>query len=383
MIVVLTNIPTPYRTAFFNNLYRHLTARGVGFHVLYCSESEPRRFWEFDPEDQRYPFTLMNGFHPSFKNFYPHINLGVNNHLKKLKPSVIICAGAWNTPTVLLALYNFNKQIPKIFWSEAHSASQVSTNSIVAKLRKSVFNMFSGYLVPNQASESYIKQLINNRELKLGYLPNTIDEEFFKIENCNSKEELRSKYNIKNENKTIVLISTLSQRKGVLAFAKAYKSFRETNKSRFNIFYCGTGDQYIELEKFKTKESIPEIRLMGHCNAGEIRDLIHLSDIFALPTRLDPNPLTPIEASFMQTPVMLSKHAGNFNELCTENTGIPIQDIAQKYLLQALINLDRTSKDKLKSMGKEAYSNVVKNFTREQVSINLINFLKASFDLNK
>lgn len=382
MIVVLTNIPTPYRTAFFNNLSNYLTKQGIGFHVLYCAESEPRRFWEFNPEDQRYPYTLMKGYHPQFNNIYPHINIRVNSHLKKLKPNVIICAGAWNTPTVLLALYRFNNKIPKLFWSEAHSASQVSTNSLIAKLRKSVFNEFSGFLVPNKASERYIEHLLDRRGLKIGYLPNTIDENFFNIENCISLEQLRSNYNIKNKNKTIILISTLSRRKGVLAFAKAYKSFRETHRSRFNIFYCGTGDLHSELEKFITEESLPEIRLMGQCSAGEIRDLIHLSDIFALPTRLDPNPLTPIEASFMQTPVMLSQHAGNFNELCNENTGIPIKSVIQDDLLQALTDFDKLSQDELKIMGKEAYYNVIKNFTRDQVSINLISFLNANFDLS-
>ena len=59
MLVILTNIPTPYRTAFFNILNKELKNIEMEFHVLYCAKTEPRRFWDFKKEEQDYSFSFL------------------------------------------------------------------------------------------------------------------------------------------------------------------------------------------------------------------------------------------------------------------------------------------------------------------------------------
>ena len=47
-ILHITNIPTPYRVNFFNNLNKVLSSKGIELYVIYCSYSEPNRNWEID-----------------------------------------------------------------------------------------------------------------------------------------------------------------------------------------------------------------------------------------------------------------------------------------------------------------------------------------------
>ena len=47
-IVHLTNIPTPYRINFFNELDKYLKIKNIDLIVIYCAESEPNRNWKID-----------------------------------------------------------------------------------------------------------------------------------------------------------------------------------------------------------------------------------------------------------------------------------------------------------------------------------------------
>ena len=376
MIVILTNIPTPYRTAFFNELSIILNKKEIGFHVLYCAATEPRRFWEFAPRANNYNYTFLKGFHPVFNGMYPHINLEVLSQLKRLNPKSVICAGAWNTPTVLFALYLSSQKFAAIFWSEGHADAQRSQNGIINYMRSKVFKRFDGFLVPNQQSKNYVQTLAQIDETLIGQLPNTVDEEFFKVDHCRSLKELRSIYNFKSDDRIILMISTLSPRKGVLEFVNGYSKFIEQTNARDYLIILGTGDLEFEIKELIARKKLKTIFLLGHVSEVLVRDYLYLSDIFALPTKLDPNPLTPIEASFMKTPLLLSRKAGNFNELLFENTGIAIEEVSADSIFDSLLDYSLLSKSQLMHMGEMAYKNVKKNFTRKNASMNLVKFLQ-------
>jgi glycosyltransferase involved in cell wall biosynthesis len=375
MVVILTNIPTPYRTAFFNQLDFELKKSNSKLHVLYCAKTEPRRFWDFKEEDQDFEYTFLKGFHPVIKNTYPHINFSVLKALKKLNPKQLIIAGSWNTPTILFALFLYKSKAKKLFWSEGHQDAQRSKSSFISNLRKYIFKKFDGFLVPNENSRKYIYTILNSNNVDVCFLPNTIDEVFFDEELIDSKIKLREKFSIDISSRVIVLVSTLSDRKGVLQFINAYINFSSSKKLKYDVFILGTGELQEKIEKLLMSKSNKDIHLLGHVHMKQVREILKMSDIFALPTKLDPNPLTPIEASFMKKPLLLSKKAGNFNELLFENTGIAIGEINENSIEKSLNKLDLISDEELKTMGLNAYKNVFANFSREKVSINLINFL--------
>jgi len=380
MLAVLTNIPTPYRTAFFNSLNIELIKSGIEFHVIYCSLTETRRFWTFDENENHYNYTILKGIHLSFNNFYPHINPSVVKVLNKLNPKYLILAGAWNTPTMIFALFLYRSKTKKLFWSEGHHAAQRSNNKLIATLRKFVLKKFDGFLVPNEISKEYIQDVLNSINVKIGSLPNTIDEIFFNEELVENKLVLRDKYKISSNFRCIVLISNLTKTKGVLTFLEAYSELSIEFKEKYKILILGTGELFEEIDRLIHKNELKNVRLFGQVDKYVVREILKLADIFALPTMLDSNPLTPIEASFMKKPLMLSKDAGNFNELLLTNTGLPIVEINKDSIKKSLLTLSNLSDLELKEMGNNAYNNVIQNFRRENVSKNLIHFLSQKMN---
>src|SRR5580658_9541523 len=98
--VLLTNIPAPYRVAFFNSLASALAKQGVDFEVWFCAESEPNRKWKIDRSTFCFNYSVLPGWHPSIHGLYAHFNWSIIAKLRRARPAVMLMAGSWNTPTV-------------------------------------------------------------------------------------------------------------------------------------------------------------------------------------------------------------------------------------------------------------------------------------------
>lgn len=378
MIAVLTNIPTPYRTPFFNQLVVDLKNVNSDLHVFYCAKTEPRRFWKFQPKENKYTYTFLKGFTLHFKSFYPHFNFGIIKELVIKKPEKLMIAGAWNTPTMLIALFVCKLlSIHTVFWSEGHLDSKVSNNLIINWLRCFVFRKFNSFVVPNNKSKKYIEFITKRNNLSIGYLPNTIDETIFNEKKYPSKKFLRKKYNIPITNRCIVLISTLNDRKGVIEFIEAYSMLTEKEKSKLSVIFIGEGELKNNLLEFKNNNNLDNVIITGNKEILEVCEILKLSDVFALPTKLDPNPLTPIEASFMKNALLVSIKAGNFNELVFPDNGVAIKKVSVKEIFKSLNQILLYNDEEILDMGEFSHKNVVKNYSRQSASENLIKFLNT------
>lgn len=376
MLVVVTNIPTPYRTAFFNEMVVQLKAMGIGFHVVFCAKTEPRRFFTFDQSEVLYEHTFLKGFHLNFKNLYLHFNFGLAKKLNELKPTSVIMAGSWNMPTLVdYMLFNRNQSCAYYFWSEGHQDAQRSSSRVVGYLRKFILKRFDGFLVPNFNSKQYVLDILKLQTILAHFLPNTVDETFFNKKKAQDANHLFDELGIAQTDRIIILISTLSYRKGVEEFLKAYQSIDSLKREKLHLLFLGEGELKFKLKKIKKNHSLLNVHFLGHVDKELVRDILNQSHCFALPTRLDPNPLTPIEASFMKLPLMLSNKAGNFKELKLDKTGFPISSITKEHIKNQIEAFIETSQDDLNLMGEEAYRNVQENFSRKKVAENLITFL--------
>ena len=373
MLVLVTNIPTPYRTAFFNTLQQELLQVEQSLHVVYCSKTETGRHWNFNAEENNYPFTFLKGWHPEFKGYYPHINFGLLSTLKKLKPKWIMMAGSWNAPATVSIILNKKKlQCPLLFWSEGHFDAQVRANKYVDFLRKTILNQINYYVVPNVKSKEYI--LHYNSDAVVDFLPNTVDEQFFSLSKNDSKEEYRIQNNLPLDKTVLVLVSSLDTRKGVLDFYEAFKYAKQNN---LYVVQIGTGDFYEILKKNIVADGLENnYRLTGQLNSKEVRSYLIAADVFVLPTKSDPNPLSPIEAAFLKKALLVSSKAGNANDLIpNQENGWIINDINLEELVSKINIVAATSNAQLEAMGEKSSQIVSASFTRKKAAQHLISFL--------
>jgi glycosyltransferase involved in cell wall biosynthesis len=332
MLVVLTNIPTPYRTAFFDALAEEAACAGKRFHVLYCAKTEPGRHWPYDSAKMKHAHTVLRGFHPSLTGIHAHLNPGVLAELNLLKPDTLLLAGSWNTPTMLIAGLNIYSPAPRrFFWSEGHADAALHKSGLIAWLRRRVYRTFDGFAVPNTKSAEWaIAQAGSARPVV--NLPNAIDAAFFKRPSSDARTQSRHKLGLPVDGRVLVQVSTLTERKGVLPLAQAFLGLSDAERAGARLVFVG--------------QLPPE----------EVRQVLWAADAFVLNTRLDPNPLSAIEASAAGLPIVMSAAAGNIHEIVeAPNAGFVIRDPADP--TDALRAVLSASDEQLAAMGVRAAAN--------------------------
>lgn len=325
-LVVLTNIPTPYRTSFFDALAEEAARAGKRFHVLYCAKTEPGRHWPYEPAKMRHAHTVLRGFHPSFTGIHAHLNPGVLAELNRLKPDTLLIAGSWNTPTMLIAGLNIYSPPPRrFFWSEAHVGSVLNKSGLIAWLRRRIYRNYDGFVVPNQASEEW--SCAQAGEAKPCFrIPNSVDAAFYRRPSSTVRPEARARLGLPPQGRVLLQVGLLASAKGTPELARAFLALSADVRRDSVLALAGAGPAETEL-RMLVEKSYGALRLLGQLPPEGVRDALWAADVFVLNTRRDSNPLSPIEAAAAGLPIVLSSAAGNMKEVVeAPQTGFVIRD---------------------------------------------------------
>jgi len=325
-LVILTNIPTPYRTAFFDALAEEAARVGRRFHVLYCAKTEPGRHWPYEPSKMRHAHTVLRGFHPSFAGLHAHLNPGVLAELNLLKPDTMLIAGAWNTPTMLIAGLNITSPHPRrLFWSEGHSGSVLNKSGLIAWLRRHTYRAYDGFVVPNQASLDWSRQQAGGPK-PCFLIPNSIDAGFYARKSPSARAEARRRLGLPEQGRVLVQVGLLSSAKGAPELARAFLALPASERLGATLALVGSGPADEGLRGLSAASG-GALRLLGQLLPEGVRDALWAADAFVLNTRRDSNPLSAIEAAAAGLPVVMSAAAGNIREVVeAANTGFVIRD---------------------------------------------------------
>ena len=354
-LVILTNIPTPYRTAFFDALAEATACVGKRFHVLYCAKTESGRHWPYEPAKMKHAHTVLRGFHPSLTGIHAHLNPGVLAELNLLKPDTLLLAGSWNTPTMLIAGLNIYSPAPRrFFWSEGHADAALHKSGLIAWLRRRVYRTFDGFAVPNTKSAEWaIAQAGGPRQTVI--LPNSIDAKFFVRPSATTRQEARRQLGLTGAGRVLLQVGQLHSAKGAPELAEAFLRMRPTIAANTVLAFAGSGPAESELQDLAA-QSLNSIRLLGQLSPEEIQKALWAADVFILNTRRDANPLSAIEASAAGLPVVMSAAAGNITEIVeAPDAGFVIRDPADP--TEALRAVLSASDEQLAAMGARAALN--------------------------
>ena len=361
-LVFLTNIPTPYRCAFYNELTKESARKGVGLTVLYCARREPNRHWQISPSAFLHDAVFLDrGFHPTFGGASFHLNWEVGSLLRRLQPEIVVCAGSWNMPTNWFALRTARAIGARtVFWSEGHADAVRNPLGPVAWIRRRFLRAYDGYAVPNRRSAEWILGEAQ-QEKPIVLLPNTVDGEFYRRHGARERQLARKRLGIPASTRLLVQVSALEPWKGVRELLTAFASLRSELATGAMLVLVGDGSLRGNLERGVDAAGCADcVKVVGHVDQELVREWLMAADAFVLNTFRDPNPLAPIEASFAKLPLLLSARAGNHDELLTPSTGFSIAD--PSYPGGALERFFKTEWSQLSTMGEAAYENAARTF---------------------
>lgn len=341
-VVIITNIPSPYRVDFFHYLQENI--RQYEFHIVYSSTQNTSRQWHED-KDRIQNSTFLKSYNIKIKKRYDehdiYIPYGVGGVLSRLKPDVVV-AMEYN-PTILMAMHWCRRhQVKYISWTDGTAYSERNIGRLQKLSRSYIFKRADAFIGSSSASrENQIAHGADPAKCFISYL--TVDLDKY----------IREKTSYAN--RKLVCVGGLIVRKGVDLLLNALA----LTDSSIGLVVVGEGG-----EKERLKTQAEELRLSdrvefkGFLEGEELYRCYAESAAFVLPTREDCFGLVTLEAMCAHLPVISSKYADGARDLVEDNvTGIIVDPYDEKEFARAIDTLV-LDEDRLREFGNAGFERI-------------------------
>lgn len=352
-VLYLTNIPSPYRVEFFNELSKYMDVT-VAFELRTAKNRD--KSWQSE-ENYKFNSVFMKPLITRVETAYCS---EVFKLIKEFKNDIIV-VGGYATPTGMAAiLYLKMNKIP--FYLNCDGGF-VSNDNIIKKRIKTFFiGSASYYLSPGEGADDYLVYYGAKRDVIFHYSFSSLKERDIEssITKLDEKMVIRSILGI-DEQRMIVFVGSLIHGKGVDILIKACENFEDTA-----VVLVGESDisEYERLISDKLKEHIYTV---GFKKKGEVQKYYQAADVMVLPTRQDVWGLVVNEAMAVGLPVVTTdKCLAGLTLVKNGENGyiVPVEDVeATKAAIEKVFEGDNSSEFGKKSLEK------IRNYTIEHMAI--------------
>lgn len=350
-IVIISNIPAPYRVDFFDYLSKNYT--DCRFTIVYSSKNEDNRSWKIDQEKMQNSVYLESKTIKIKKKLdtrYVHIPWGVGKLLKQLSPDVVV--GSEYNPTILLALHYCKRhRIPYVSWTDGTLFSERNFGKVQLWSRKHVIKHADAYIASSTKSkEAQIYYGAAEEKCHISYLTVDVEKYLQKPQGQGSGK--------------ILCVGSLIERKGVDLLLKALAKVN----ADYHLYLAGDGCEKITLEELAKELGIYEkIHFLGQLTREELVKQYADSDLFVLPTREDCFALVILEALCSSLSVVCSKYADGVYDLLEDGVNGFVVDPYDAEQFAKVIE-DVLTNDKLRGAMQNSSSKIVDKFRFENVA---------------
>jgi glycosyltransferase involved in cell wall biosynthesis len=309
-ILLITNIPTPYRIPLFNELDKQLEQRGIKLKVIFGAEGYSHRKWEIDLSECLFDYNILSSRKISYfdreKIIFSYRGLlGIVN---RENPDVVISAG-FSLATTKLWLRSFFKKTNYIIWSGA-IVNQDKPESLIRKIqRRQVIKKADRFISYGTKAKEYLISL-GVPHHKISIALNTVDTDFF-LKEKRDDQDLREDKRRKN----LLYIGHLEKRKRVDLLLLIIKSLLG-KRDDFILKLVGDGAQREMLNRMaKDIKIMDHVYFEGFKQKNELAPYLKEADCFLFPTGFDIWGLALVEAMAVGVPCIASIHAGATHDL--------------------------------------------------------------------
>ena len=351
---VVQNIPSPYRLHLFAEMYRQLIGRGIEFYVHFMSDMSrghgDRPLSWHNPKIS-FPHTYWRDYGWGCHHFNP----SMIRYLRNVRPDFLLVGSPFDTFTSIAAAW-LCPAVVRCTWSEGNTKTPGVMTGFKGWFKRKVFSKYDFVGVPGGDAAKYIAlhQSRTKRQMpKPVMLPNLIDEGRFRTREHLNKEELtaiRSSLGVKDGERLAITPARLAPCKGL---AEYLSTVTPDMVDGWRIAIFGQGPLKEDLLQIARDKGIGErIVIKDFVPYLEMPKYYAAADLFVLPSRHDPNPLSVVEALHSGLPVAVSEMAGNVEEAVAENRNGWVLPVSDSRLFAAKLNdIFNTPIDRLRNMG--------------------------------
>ena len=362
-VALIHNIIAPYRVPLFEGLVKHPS---IDLSVYFCSKTHKERKWDI-LESSEYNYEILSGIKLEFSSIIYHINPSVISKLIHGKYDAVIIGGSTDFTTQMAFVTSKLLKTPVILWSEGTESAQSFLGRLISPMTKYIVKNVDAVVVPGTMSRDFHVKMGAIPE-KVFIAPNIVDNKMFIRKSLKIKEEkekFKREFNIPNE-KIILFIGQLIERKGVEYLIKSYKKIKDYNEN-LCLVIVGDGVLKKELEEICINKQIKDVYFTGWVSEEEKIIYYSIADLFVLPTLKDLCPLVINETMACGLPVISTNAAGCAVDMIISGENGFIVDSANVEQLYSAIKEIISDDELARRMGEKSLEIIESGFSLDKV----------------
>lgn len=365
-VLLVTNIPNPYRIPLFNEIHKQLKDLNTDFLVAFGAKGYKRRKWNLDMQDCQFKYVFLSGLN-LYKNRGEKSSFtytGVVRLILKYQPDIVI-TNSYSIATTKLFFLSLMDISKYLIWSAAVEGKDVRPSRLRLFHRRQLVKRSSGFIAYGTKAKEYLVSLgADENKTHIGI--NTVDLDHF----VNTKNKIRNDKGLIH----LLYVGHLSPRKNVLKLLKVIKKLTSM-RNNFVLDIVGDGEDRIMLENFVKENKLnSKVHFHGFKQKSELTVYFDNATCFLFQTDSDVWGLVLNEAMAAALPCYTSIHAAASYDLVQDgNTGFII-DFAETTKIAELLNKHLMNPAYLKQIGENAKQFIFNNAT---IKISAAGFVKA------
>jgi glycosyltransferase involved in cell wall biosynthesis len=318
-IVLLTNIPAPYRIAVWNCLSQLAQGR---LRVWFITASEDRRNWVVPTGEMYFPWQyLARG-----SNRLPAEAKAAASTLVQLartRPQVIICGGYNSLAAWVCFLWSKLFRRRFVLWLESTARDARHPGKIKIWLKKIMVRRADGIAAAGKATVAYVRGL-GASSSRIFLAPMSTDNRFFARQAAQVDPE-EERQNLGYPRRLVLYSGRLDQKKGVYTLLHAFAGI-SAEMPDVGLLIAGHGPEQENMEDFCRRADLRQVYFLGPRQYGEMPQVYALADVLVLPTFSDTWGMVVNEAFACGVPAVVSSVAGACDDLIIDGqTGFKVR----------------------------------------------------------
>lgn len=315
-VLLIHNLPTPYRIEFFNRISALMSERNMHFHVIFQDTTTKRRsFWKNASEGSDFSFEFSKTINIGGYLKKMRIPLSPIREFSKNAPDVIVATG-FNLHTIFAFFYTRNKNIPLMIWTGEREIKGLCRYLRIL-VRKWILKRTGCIFTYGKAAQDFYSCNFDFPREKMTTLLNVIPVQH-EID-VPAKIELKKK-ELRKKNLRLIIVGDLRKRKGIHYIPDLLGELASTlSQHTIELVIIGGGP---EEKAFRNslqphKERI-EIRFLGKIPNNQVLEEVAGTHFLLFPTLGDTWGHVITEAFSVGTPVFTSRFAGAVPDMIKE-----------------------------------------------------------------
>lgn len=373
-VLLVTNIPTPYRIPLFNELHRQMNENGLQLRVVFAEKGYRRRKWKIDLRDCCFDYVILGSGKVSWMGKEEQTQFFYSGLLKAVRaysPDVLIVPG-FSLATSFAWLLSLLNRKSYLIWTGSVWLDGTVDSKWRLWQRKMLAKRAAGAIAYGSRAKLYL-QTLGMPEQSIHIAINTVDTSFFSTQTAVYKAEIPCN---DAEQHQLLYIGHVTQRKRLDQLFRVVEYLAKM-RSDFCLKIVGSGPEEDALRRLAVELKIDRfVHFEGYRQLDELPGYLAQAACFLFPSGYDIWGLVLNEAMAAGVPCFASLQAGATYDLIQEGkTGFAVDFSDTEYVARKIHWL-LDHPDEAAEIGQQARQFVMKHASLQESAAGFVKAVK-------